>query len=104
MRPWRIGEVTITKVVELEVTGGTRFVLPDATCEACRPISWMKPHFMDDDGQAAVVDYDKRQSTRTRHDVFSALAGTPTLLIGTHFAGATAGHVLRDGAGYRLLA
>jgi glyoxylase-like metal-dependent hydrolase (beta-lactamase superfamily II) len=52
---------------------------------------------------AAVVDSDKRQSTRTRQDVFSALAGTPTLLIGTHFAGATAGRVVRDGDGYRLV-
>ena len=51
---------------------------------------------------AAVVDYDKRQSTETRERLFAALAGTPTLLIGTHFAGATAGHVVRDGDGYRL--
>src|SRR5262249_16989538 len=35
---------------------------------------------------AAVVDYDKRQSTHTRRSVFASLAGTPTLLIGTHFA------------------
>ena len=51
---------------------------------------------------AAVVDYDKRQSTQTRHAVFASLAGTPTLLIGTHFAGVTAGRVVRDGEGYRL--
>jgi len=25
---WRVGEVTITKIVELEVTGGSRFILP----------------------------------------------------------------------------
>jgi len=52
---------------------------------------------------AAVVDYDKRRSTDTREQVFAALAGTDTLLIGTHFAGATAGRVARDGEGYRLL-
>ncbi len=282
-RTWRIGNVTVTKIVELEVTGHTRFVLPEATREACRPIAWMRPHFMDDDGRlkmsihalvvetpsrrilvdtclgndkqgrtvpgwnnlqgpflrdlsavglpresvdtvvcthlhvdhvgwntmlvsgrwlptfpkarylmgrtefeywrdqrevaeqvtvfsdsvqpvfdaglvdlvatdhrvcdevslvptlghtpghvsirieskgeaalitgdflhhpcqmahpewAAVVDYDKGQSTRTRHDVFATLAGTPTLLIGTHFAGATAGRVVRDSDGYRLV-
>ena len=28
---WRIGRVTVTKSVELEVTGGSRFVLPQAT-------------------------------------------------------------------------
>ena len=278
-----IGDVTVTKIVELEVTGGTRFVLPHATRDACRPIAWMRPHFMDDDGRlkmsvhafvvdtpsrrivvdtclgndkqgravpgwndlhgpflrdltaagfpresvdavvcthlhvdhvgwntmlvdgrwlptfsnarylmartefeywrdqrhiadqvtvftdsvqpvfdaglvdlvatghrvceevrlvptlghtpghvsvrisskgedalitgdflhhpcqmarpewAAVVDSDASQSTHTRHEVFSALAGTPTLLIGTHFAGATAGRVEREGDGYRLV-
>ncbi|HVN87413.1 MAG TPA: MBL fold metallo-hydrolase [Candidatus Binatia bacterium] len=283
MQRWRIGDVTITKIVELEMTGGTRFILPEATYDACRPIEWLKPHFMDDrgrlkmsihafvvetparrvlvdtclgnekegrsvpgwnnlqgpflrdlaaagfpresidtvlcthlhvdhvgwntirvDGQwrptfpqarylmgrtefeywrdqdamaeqvavfadsvrpvfdaglvdlvdtdhrvcdevrleptlghtpghvsvriaskgdtalitgdfihhpcqmahpewAAVVDYNQQQSTRTRHEVFSALAGTPTLLIGTHFAGATAGRVVRDGDAYRLV-
>jgi len=283
MQTWRIGDVTITKIVELEVTGGTRFVLPQATREACLPLGWMQPHFMDDDGRlkmsihalvvetpsrrivvdtclgnekqgrtvpgwnnlqgpflrdlaaagvspesvdtvvcthlhvdhvgwntmlvngrwrptfpnarylmgrtefeywrdqrevaeqvsvfsdsvqpafeaglvdlvptdhrvcdevslvptlghtpghvsvritsrgeealitgdflhhpcqmahpewAAAVDYDSDASTQTRHNVFSALAGTPTLLIGTHFAGASAGRVVRDGDAYRLL-
>ena len=27
---WRVGKVTITKIVELEVTGGSRFILPQA--------------------------------------------------------------------------
>ncbi len=49
------------------------------------------------------ADFDKNQSTRTRQEVFSRLAGTPTLLIGTHFAGATAGRVVRDGDAYRLV-
>ena len=34
MSRWQIGDVTVTKVVELEVTGGSRFILPDATREA----------------------------------------------------------------------
>ncbi len=283
MQKWRIGETTVTKIVELEMTGGTRFVLPEATREACRPMAWMQPDFMNDEGRlkmsvhalvvetpsrriivdtclgndkqgrsvpgwnslqgsflrdlaaagfppdsidtvvcthlhvdhvgwntmlvngrwlptfgsarylmgrtefeywrdqrdvaeqvtvfsdsvqpvldaglvdlvamdqricdevslvptlghtpghvsiriesngeaalitgdflhhpcqmarpewAATVDYDKSQSTRTRRNVLSAIAGTPTLLIGTHFAGATAGRVVRDGEGYRLV-
>ena len=28
---WTIGDVTVTKIVELEVTGGSRFLLPQAT-------------------------------------------------------------------------
>ncbi len=48
---WQIGDVTITKVVELEVTGGSRFILPDATRDAVLGIDWLHPHFMDADGR-----------------------------------------------------
>ena len=51
---------------------------------------------------AASPDYDQDQSTRTRQETFADLAGTPTLVIGTHFAAPTAGHVVRDGEVYRL--
>lgn len=64
---WRIGGVTITRVVEIEIAGGTRFILPDATREACLDLDWMRPHFMDDDGNlimsvhALVVDTGRRR-------------------------------------------
>ena len=35
--------------------------------------------------------------------LFGALAGEPVLMIGTHFASPTAGHVVRDGATYKLV-
>lgn len=51
MSKWKVGEVTITKVVELEATGGTKFLLPQATPEAVAPYGWMKPHFVDAEGR-----------------------------------------------------
>jgi glyoxylase-like metal-dependent hydrolase (beta-lactamase superfamily II) len=48
---WRVGGVTITKIVELEVTGGSRFILPQATYEAVLPIDWLRPDFADDRGR-----------------------------------------------------
>ena len=33
------------------MTGGTRFILPDATREAAREIDWLAPHFMDPEGR-----------------------------------------------------
>ena len=48
---WRIGEVTVTKIVELEVTGGSRFILPQATYEAVLPIGWLHPDFADERGR-----------------------------------------------------
>ena len=50
MQKWRIGDVTITKIVELETCGGAAWILPDAVPEACRDISWLKPDFMDETG------------------------------------------------------
>ncbi len=50
MNQWSIGKVNVTRVVEMQVAGGTKFILPDATREACLPIEWMQPHFMDEAG------------------------------------------------------
>ena len=67
MNRWQIGAVKISRVVELEVAGGTRFILPDATPEACREIAWLAPHFMTADGKlimsihALVVDTGNRR-------------------------------------------
>jgi glyoxylase-like metal-dependent hydrolase (beta-lactamase superfamily II) len=51
MQTWRVGDVTIIKVVELEATGGSRFLLPQATREAILPIAWLRPHFADETGR-----------------------------------------------------
>jgi glyoxylase-like metal-dependent hydrolase (beta-lactamase superfamily II) len=48
---WRIGGVTVTKIVELEVTGGSRFILPQATYDEILPIGWLQPHFADERGR-----------------------------------------------------
>jgi glyoxylase-like metal-dependent hydrolase (beta-lactamase superfamily II) len=48
---WRIGKVTVTKIVELEVTGGSRFILPQATYDEILPITWLQPHFADERGR-----------------------------------------------------
>src|SRR5215469_7964245 len=48
---WSIGEVTVTKIVELEVTGGSRFILPQATPEEILPIEWLQPDFSDERGR-----------------------------------------------------
>jgi len=47
-------------------------------------------------------DVDNDAAVATRRRVFNEYADTPTLIIGTHFAGPTAGKLVRDGDGYRL--
>ena len=51
MQSWRVGDVMITKLVELEATGGSRFLLPQATPETILPIAWLRPHFADENGR-----------------------------------------------------
>ncbi|MFI6702434.1 MBL fold metallo-hydrolase [Streptomyces sp. NPDC050509] len=50
----------------------------------------------------ACVDIDPRQSEATRRKLLGSLAGTDTLLLGTHFAPPTAGRVVAHGDAYRL--
>ncbi|MFI1212398.1 MBL fold metallo-hydrolase [Streptomyces sp. NPDC020802] len=50
----------------------------------------------------ACVDIDPRQSEATRRKLLGSLAGTDTLLLGTHFAPPTAGRVAAHGDAYRL--
>ena len=48
---WRIGEVTVTRVVELQAPG-LSFVLPDAIPENLKAIDWLAPHFVDAEWEA----------------------------------------------------
>jgi glyoxylase-like metal-dependent hydrolase (beta-lactamase superfamily II) len=51
MMRWQIGDVRVTRIVELELAGGTRFILPQATPETIEPIAWLRPHFADENGK-----------------------------------------------------
>jgi glyoxylase-like metal-dependent hydrolase (beta-lactamase superfamily II) len=48
---WNVGKVKITKVVELEPVGSTRFILPLATNEEIRKLPWLIPHFANEEGR-----------------------------------------------------
>jgi glyoxylase-like metal-dependent hydrolase (beta-lactamase superfamily II) len=47
---WKIGNVTVTRVVETELPTPGTFVLPDAAPENVTKIPWLAPHFMRNDG------------------------------------------------------
>lgn len=48
---WKIGEVTVTRVVEIEATGGMSRIIPGAKRELVREIKWLQPHFADEEGR-----------------------------------------------------
>ncbi len=60
------------------------------------------PIQFNDPGLVSPFDVDNAAAVATRRRVFGEYADTPTLIIGTHFAGPTAGKLVRDGDGYRL--
>ncbi len=72
---WTVGDVTITKVVELEATGGSRFILPQATREAVLPIAWLRPHFADDEGRLRMSVHALVVETPTRRMVVDTCIG-----------------------------
>jgi glyoxylase-like metal-dependent hydrolase (beta-lactamase superfamily II) len=47
---WQVGEVTITRILELESIGGTRFILPQVGSDDVKKLPWMIPHFASADG------------------------------------------------------
>ena len=51
MNRWKIGDVTITRVVEMETTSKATFVLKDGSPENIRTVPWLRPHFANPDGK-----------------------------------------------------
>jgi len=64
---WKVGKVKITKVVELETVGSTRFILPQASRDEIQNLPWLIPHFATDEGRlkmsihSLIVETDKRR-------------------------------------------
>jgi glyoxylase-like metal-dependent hydrolase (beta-lactamase superfamily II) len=48
---WNVGRVKITKIVELETVGSTRFILPLATPEEIQKLPWLIPDFATEEGR-----------------------------------------------------
>jgi glyoxylase-like metal-dependent hydrolase (beta-lactamase superfamily II) len=72
---WTIGDVTVTKIVELEMTGGSRFLLPQATPETILPIAWLRPHFADENGRLRMSIHSFIVQTPTRRIIVDTCLG-----------------------------
>jgi glyoxylase-like metal-dependent hydrolase (beta-lactamase superfamily II) len=66
---WNVGRVKITKIVELETTGSTRFILPQATREEIRKLPWLIPHFATEEGRLKMSIHSLVVETPTRRIV-----------------------------------
>ena len=48
---WTVGQVKITKIVELETIGSTRFILPQAGPDQIKALPWLTPSFATAEGK-----------------------------------------------------
>ncbi|MBZ4320942.1 MBL fold metallo-hydrolase [Streptomyces huiliensis] len=80
--------------VELRAAGGAAVITGDCVHH---PVQLAHPAI------TSCVDTDPAQAVRTRRALLASLAGTGTLLLGTHFPPPTAGRVTADGDGFRLV-
>lgn len=78
----------------LESAGARAFVTGDAFHH---PIQIARPDW------SSQGDWDGAASARSRRAALEAYAGTDVLFMGTHFAGFTAGYIVEDGEGFRLV-
>lgn len=53
-------------------------------------------------GREGRFDMDKTRAARTREEFVQRFAGSPTLVIGSHFAEPTAGRIVADGTAWKL--
>lgn len=54
MQSWKIGDIRVTKVVELEAPGAASWIVPQATPENLARETWLQPHFADAEGNAVM--------------------------------------------------
>lgn len=66
---WTVGRVKITKVVELETVGSTRFILPLASNSEIRKLPWLIPHFATEEGRLKMSIHSLVVETPTRRIV-----------------------------------
>lgn len=72
---WQIGKVKITRVIEMEVAGGTRFILPQATRDVVKEIDWLTPHFADKEGNLIMSIHALIVETPTRKMIVDTCIG-----------------------------
>lgn len=81
--------------VVIELKGETAVITGDMVHHPCQFTHPDWPDNFDSDGPAAAV---------TRHAFVKDFADRPVLVIGTHFAAPTAGHIRKDGDTYKFIA
>jgi glyoxylase-like metal-dependent hydrolase (beta-lactamase superfamily II) len=72
---WKVGKVKITKVNEIAVDGGTRFILPQATYDEAQQLPWLIPDFVTESGKLRTTVHSLLVETPTRRFIIDTCIG-----------------------------
>jgi glyoxylase-like metal-dependent hydrolase (beta-lactamase superfamily II) len=72
---WTAGKVRITKIVELETIGGTRFILPQVGPDEVQRLPWLIPHFANAEGRLKMTIQSLVVETPTQRIVVDTCLG-----------------------------
>lgn len=88
MQTWKIGDIKITKIVELEAAmpgGGEGSMVVEAHPDAIKQIDWLKPHWANDDGHIVVSIHALLIEIPTTRIIVDTCAGNDKSRPGTFF-------------------
>ena len=72
---WTVGKVKISKIVEMDTVGSTRFILPQATNDQIPQLPWLIPHFATEEGRLRMSVHSLIVETPTRRIVVDTCIG-----------------------------
>jgi glyoxylase-like metal-dependent hydrolase (beta-lactamase superfamily II) len=72
---WRIGDVTLTRVIEIEGPSPGTFVLPDAVPASVREIGWLAPRFANAEGALVMSIHALVVESRSRRILVDTCVG-----------------------------
>ena len=72
---WKVGKVKITKITEIAVEGGTRFMLPQATYNEIQQLPWLIPDFATEGGKLKMSIHSLIVETPTRRIIVDTCIG-----------------------------
>ena len=90
MSQWRIGDVTVTKIVEQEVSGGSRLLLPKTTPD------WLLPYLTDGNGCLRLSIHSFIVEAPTRRIIVDTCLGNVKQNCWRHIGTAGKGRFLAD--------
>jgi glyoxylase-like metal-dependent hydrolase (beta-lactamase superfamily II) len=81
LQRWKVGDVTITKVVEIEMASKMTWIVPQATPQNLLSVGWCRPHFVTPEGKAIMSVHALVVESRGRRILVDTCVGNDKTLL-----------------------